>query len=241
MKEQIITPLQDTPQLRGDIIRACRTLTDLGFCIGTWGNVSVRVESGLLITPSRVNYDVMQPGDMVVVDWEGVRVSGHRPPSSEMQLHRLLLLRRPDLGCIVHTHSPYASGVACARKSIPVSVEDMAQIIGGEVKCAAYTPGGRHIDLAEAAWEAMGDTAAAVLLANHGPVVGGRDLAEAVVACQVLEKAAQLFIFANSLGGCTSISEEMVAEERYRYLHKYGKDEDAAAVTAVSGKNQNAL
>lgn len=219
-----VAPYSDSNVLRREIIDACRYLSDLGFCIGTWGNVSVRVEEGILLTPSRVNYDIMALNDLVIVDWNGIRISGTRPPTSEMQLHRILLQRRPDLGAIVHTHSPFASAVACAHKTIPVSSEDMGQIIGGEVRCTPYISGDKHIELAEAAYEAMGDQCTAVLLANHGPVVGGRDLAEAVVAARVLEKAAQMFIFANIIGGCIGIPEDGVANERYRYLFKYGRE-----------------
>lgn len=230
MNYKPIAPFQDNIGLRQNIISACLQLTDLGFCIGTWGNVSVRVEEGLLITPSRVDYGTMREEDLVVVSWDGVRIKGSRPASSEMHLHRLLLLKRPEMGAVVHTHSPYASAIACARKSLPVMVEDMAQIIGGEVRCAPYTPGGRHIELAEAACEALGNEATAVLLSNHGPVTCGCNLAEAVVASQVLEKAAQLYVLANSIGGCTSIPEDMVTEERNRYLFKYGKDEDKSSL-----------
>ena len=91
--------------------------------------------------------------------------------------------------------------------------------------------------LAEAAWEAMGENAAAVLLSNHGPVVGGRDLAEAVVAARVLEKAAQLFVISESIGGCTNIPSEMVNEERHRFLFKYGKEEACSAAGVALGKS----
>ena len=222
-----IEPFEDTTALRNEIIEACLFLCKIGFCIGTWGNISVRVEKGLLITPTRVDYDTMTPDDLVLVDWEGKILSEGKLPSSEMQLHRLLLLRRPDMAVVVHSHSPYASSVAAAGRSIPVCVDDMAQIIGDEVECASYVPGGRHFPLAEAACEAIGDISAAVLLMNHGPVVLGRNLHEAVVASQVLEKSAMMLIFAESIGGCKSIPEDMVKEERYRYLYKYGRKEDA--------------
>lgn len=227
MEYEPTMPIRDSIELRQEIIDACLFLTKIGFCIGTWGNISCRVEEGLLITPSRVDYETMTPDDFVVVDWDGTKVSGERLPSSEMHLHRMLMLRRPDFGAIIHSHSPYASSVAAACKSIPVSVDDMAQIIGDEVKCGGYVPGGRHQPLAEEACKTIGDHAMAVLLANHGPIVGGRNLQETLVACQVLEKAAMMFIHASMLGGCLSIPPEHVAEERYRYLFKYGKQADA--------------
>ena len=218
-------PLTDTPELRRSIIDGCRRLSDLGFCIGTWGNISVRVEGGLLITPSRLDYDVMRPEDLAVVSWKGEILDGCRQPSSETELHRLLLERRSDIGAIVHSHSPYASLVSVARRNLPVCIEDMAQIIGDTVNCTSYTPGGRHRALAEAACAAIGDQAMAVLLANHGPVVGGRDLAEALVASQVLEKAAQAYLGAEALGGAHAIEAECVREERHRYLFKYGMED----------------
>ena len=218
-------PVSDSNELRRAVIAACLRLSELGFCIGTWGNVSVRVTDGLLITPSRLDYSVMQPEDLVVVSWKGERLRGRRLPSSETELHRLLLERRPDLGAIVHSHSPYASALAAAHRDLPVCLEDMAQIIGGTVHCAAYTPGGRHRDLAEAAAAAIGNTAMAVLLANHGPIVGGRSLDEAVIAAQVLEKAARVHLYAEAVGGGHAIAPELVAEERHRYLFKYGKED----------------
>jgi L-fuculose-phosphate aldolase len=225
--ETVTAGIPDTTELRREIIAACLRLSELGFCIGTWGNVSVRLTDGLLITPSRMDYAIMQPEDLVVVAWTGERLRGHRVPSSEKELHRLLLQRRPDLGAIVHTHSPHASALAAAHRDLPVCLEDMAQIIGGVVRCTPYTPGGRHRALAEAGCAAIGPDAAAVLLANHGPIVGGRTLGEAVIAAQVLEKAARVFLLAESVGGARSIPAEQVAEERHRYFFKYGKEEPA--------------
>jgi L-fuculose-phosphate aldolase len=215
----------DSPALREEIVKACRDLIETGHVIGTWGNISARVEAGVLITPSRVDYQQMTPDDMVVVSWEGEKISGHRPPSSELDLHRLLLVNRPDLGAIVHTHSPYATALSCAHRGLPVCVEDMAQIIGGPVRCSEYVPGGHHRQLGEAAWAAMGPDVTAVLLANHGPVAGGRNLSEAVTAARVLEKAAFLYVTACQMGSCTEISADEVTEERNRFLFKYGKED----------------
>ena len=157
------------PELRDEVIRACCFLMDIGFVIGTWGNLGVRVKEGLLVTPSRIDFRTMIRDDLVLVSWEGRRIRGERLPSSESELHRMLLLKRPEMLVSVHSHSPYASAVSAMRRTMPVVLEDMSQIIGGEVHCAEYTPAGRHRSLAEAACESIGDVAAAVLLANHGP------------------------------------------------------------------------
>jgi L-ribulose-5-phosphate 4-epimerase len=231
MSQQPAIVHQDAMELRQAVIRTCRFMRDrLGYFVGTWGNISVRVGEGLLVTPSRMDYDAIAPEDLVVVGWEGGVVRGDRVPTSEVELHRRILRQRPDLGALVHSHSPWASVCACAHRSIPVLTDDMAEVIGGEVRCAPHVPAGRHRELAQAAAEHIGPDACAVLLGNHGVVAGGRDLAEAVIASQFVEKAAMILIQAEAIGGAKPIAEELWREERDRYLHKYGKPEDLAGV-----------
>ena len=137
MTQQAAPICRDSNELREAIIRTCLCMRDrLGYFVGTWGNISVRVEDGLLVTPSRMCYDAIVPDDLVVVGWEGGVVRGHRVPTSEMELHRQILRQRPDLGALVHSHSPWASVCACAHRSIPVLTDDVAEVIGGEVRCA---------------------------------------------------------------------------------------------------------
>ena len=216
------TCFEDTMELRKEVIATCLKLNALGLCIATWGNISVRLKEGLLITPSRMDYDAMCPEDLVVVDPDGRTLSGERLPSSETALHSALLRQRADIAVLIHSHALYASSLACAHCSLPIFVEDMAQIIGATVNCTGYVPGGRHQELAEAACQAIGPTAMAVLLANHGVIVGGSSLAEALTATLVLEKAARIQISVGS--GIQPIPDSQVAEERYRYLYKYGKE-----------------
>jgi L-fuculose-phosphate aldolase len=228
VKRQPVVPFPDTQSLRESVLETYRKLTDLGFILGTWGNISVRIEEGILVTPSRVSIEQMTLADLVTVTMAGERLGGKRLPSSEMHVHRLLLLERPDIGAFVHTHSPFATVVACCGRSIPVITEDMAQIIGGEVHCTTYTPAGRHLALAEEARRKIGPSAAALLLGNHGPIVGGRDLSEAIVASRVLEKASRVVILGEALGGAETIPAAKVEEERHRFLYKYGSEKDTA-------------
>jgi L-ribulose-5-phosphate 4-epimerase len=212
--------------IRRGIIDTYAKLSDMGYMIGTWGNVSVRIGEAFLITPSRVPTSEMRPADIVLVGLDGAVIEGSRLPSSEMELHRALYLRRRDIDALVHTHAPFASIMAAMHRPIPVVAEDMAQIIGGRVNCSEYSRGGMHEELGRKATQAIGDEAMAVLLANHGPIVGGRTLDEALVASAVLEKAAQCALFAAVLGGMREIAPEDVRAERDRFLYKYGTAQD---------------
>ena len=228
---------EDSLSLRRQVISACYYMRDrLGYFVGTWGNISVRIDQGLLVTPSRMRYEDVTTDDLAVVSWEGAKIKGERVPTSEMELHRQLLLERPDLGALIHSHSPFASLVACTHRSIPVLLDDMAEVIGGEVRCAAYVSAGRHRELAQAARQAIGPEACAVLLGNHGVVAGGRDLDEAIVAAQFVEKAAMILVQAAALGGAKPIPDELWREERYRYLYKYGTPADLADVLVPTPK-----
>lgn len=212
----------DSFELRTRIIQTCKEMSELGLCIATWGNISIRLGKNVLITPSRIDYDKMTEQDMVVVDPDGNKVAGDRLPSSETLLHCELLKSRPDIPVWIHSHAPNSSAFACRHEAIPVIAEDMAQIIGGTVNCSEYVPGGRHKELAEAAVLALHKEAAAVLLANHGVIVGGCSLEEALAATLVLEKAAGMMLC--GAGKVVPIPDELVKEERFRYLYKYGKE-----------------
>jgi L-fuculose-phosphate aldolase len=121
------------------IIEKCRLLEKMGYFVGTWGNISVRVPEGFIVTPSRVQYDAIQASDFVVVSMDGNLVAGHRLPSSEAEIHRAVLNKKSSVGAIIHSHSPYATAVSCLHRPIPPFVEDLAQIIGGQINCTRAT------------------------------------------------------------------------------------------------------
>lgn len=224
-------PFRDTTELRQAVIDTCFLMRDrLGFFIGTWGNISVRLEEGLLVTPTRANYEELRPEDLPVVSWEGVKLKGVMLPTSETELHRQLLLERTDLAALIHHHAPWSSVFASAQKSIPVVTDDMAMVVGGEVHCAEYFPAARHHDLARAVRTAIGPDAQAVLMSNHGAICGGRNLEEAVLCCQFVEKAAQVYLMGQLLGGVKPLAEASWREERDHYISKYGRAADLAGV-----------
>jgi len=211
--------------IKAAIIDTCRRLETMGYIVGTWGNVSVRVPEGLIVTPSKIGYDVLKTNDFVVVSAEGEVLAGQRLPSSETGVHRALLNQKGNVGAIIHTHSPCATAVSCLHRSIPAFVEDLAQMVGGAIRCTRYVPAGQHEKLAEEVANTIGEENA-VLLANHGVFCCGRDLEEAFVTCQIVEKAAQMMLLAGGLGPVIPIPDEFVRSERYRFLFKYGTPGD---------------
>ena len=211
--------------LKRSIIETCRRLEEVGHFVGTWGNVSARVPEGFIVTPSRIQYDLMTPDDLVTVSPEGVVVDGRRLPSSETEVHRLVLNTRDDVGAVIHSHSPCATAVSCVQRPIPPFVEDLVQIVGGVINCTRYVSSSHHKQLAEEAVANLGEVNA-VLLASHGVLCCGRDLAEAFVTCQIVEKAAFMMLSAAAIGPVTVIPEGEVAAERHRFLYKYGTKED---------------
>jgi L-fuculose-phosphate aldolase len=213
--------------IKKKIIRKCLLMEKMGFFVGTWGNMSIRVQEGMIITPSKVQYDLLRIEDFLTVSLDGAIVGGHRLPSSETELHRALYNKRDDIAAIIHSHSPYATALSCLHKPIPPFVEDLVQIVGGQIECTTYVPAGQHKRLGEETAKAIGHVSA-VLIGNHGVVCCGRNLDETFVTCQIVEKAAFMMLAAAAMGSVISIPEEYVRSERHRFLHKYGTKEDAS-------------
>ena len=211
---------------RQAIIDACLWLQDTGMVIGTWGNVSVRLdEETIMVTPSRIEYADLTLADMVIVDMAGNKVEGEHKPTSEMHVHRLIYAARPDVGAVVHCHPVYASAMCAAEHGIPVIFEEMSQMIGGEIPITAeYVNAGQHVRLGEVTAEALGDKNA-VLIRNHAPVCVGRDLKEALTCSQVTEKAAKCYLALRGGVEITTIPEAMVKAERHRFLYSYGHEQ----------------
>ncbi|MDK2888927.1 MAG: L-fuculose-phosphate aldolase [Thermoanaerobacter sp.] len=194
-----------------------------GLVTGTWGNLSARVprENLVVITPSGLPYATLQVRDMVVLDMNGQVVEGERRPSTEFQLHLAIYRARPDVYAVMHTHSVFASALAVARKPIPPILEDLAQTVGDGVPVASYARAGTE-ELARAAVEALGNRGA-VLLANHGVVGVGRNLEEAFMVCQIVEKSAKVYVWADLVGKPAILPPDEVQALRDSYLNSYSQ------------------
>lgn len=172
------------------IIDACRELQRRGLNQGTAGNVSVRSAGGFLITPTGKAYDSMKPADIVALDREG-GIVGKGRPSSEWRLHRDVYSRRPEVGAVVHTHSGFATTLACLREKIPAVHYMMAFFGGDDIRCSGYATYGTQ-ELSDRVLKAL-DGRKAALMGSHGLIVLGRDLAEALALTIEAENLAMLY------------------------------------------------
>jgi L-ribulose-5-phosphate 4-epimerase len=178
------------------VLEACRRIVAAGLVAGASGNVSRRVEGPdgvplVAITASQVPYHRLTAGDIVVIDFEGDPVEGEGVPSSETLAHLAVYRARPDVGAVVHTHSIYASALAVAGLEILPLIDEQVVILGGSVPVAEYATAGTQ-DLADKVAAALGE-GGAVLLRNHGVLGVGADLEEAAIACELVERLAQIY------------------------------------------------
>ncbi len=214
----------DCTEIRQKVIDTCNWLVRQGLVIGTWGNVSVRLADGnILITPSKVAYDIMTPEDLVVLAPDGKVVSGFRLSTSEREIHRGILNRRPDVNAVIHTHSAYAMACCAIDGGIPPISEEMAQLLGGGIPISyRFVPSEKHVELGQVICDSIGD-ANAVLIRNHGPVCCGKSLDEAMVCAQVVEKSAKMYLHIRQGGGVVEIEDQWVKAGRKYFLEAYGK------------------
>jgi L-fuculose-phosphate aldolase len=208
-------------------VSAGQRLLAEGLVARTWGNVSVRADADhMLITPSGRAYEGMAPEDIVPVNLRTGSYDGSLKPSSEGKLHAEIYRTRSEIQAVIHTHQMNASTVAAARREVPPILDDMVQIIGPTVRVADYALPSTNKIVRVTVKALRGRMAA--LMANHGAVCLGRNLDEAFVVCQVLEKACKAFIEAEFLGGAKSINRFEAFLMHQVYLRKYSalKDEN---------------
>ncbi|KFB70209.1 class II aldolase/adducin family protein [Candidatus Accumulibacter vicinus] len=189
---------------RQQLIDSARCMQAAGLNRGTAGNLSVRVEGtgadaggDFLITPTGMAYDSLLTADIVHMRRDG-SCRGHRRPSSEWRFHRDLYAARADAGAILHAHSPFATSIACLRRDIPPFHYMIARFGGDNVRCAAYATFGTQA-LSDAVLLAIVNRRAC-LLANHGMLVLGDDLQQAIDLGIELETLCEQYWRACQLG-----------------------------------------
>jgi len=220
------------PEVRAAIVEAAQRLQRVGLLSLTAGNVSVRVEDELMaITPTGMPYDEIEPQDIVITDLGGTVVEGHRRPSSELPFHSAVLRARPDIGAVVHTHSLYATTLAILGRTIPAVHYVIASLDLSMVPLVPYSTYGSD-ELAKGITVALGGGGKAALLANHGALALGRDLAEAARGAELLEFLATVYHHALAVGEPVVLPDEEIEVVRDRH-RDYGQPDRTRAAPAA--------
>jgi len=203
--------------LRDAIVVTARAMNVTGINRGKAGNVSARIEGGFLITPTAIPYDLTTADDIAAVSDSG-ESSGRRVPSSEWQFHREIYRRRSDLHAIVHTHSPFATTLACLDRGIP-AFHYMVAIAGGkDIRCAPYATFGTD-ELADYAVAALAGRKAC-LLSHHGMIACDATLDSALALAIEVETLAEMYWRALQIGEPTVLSDMEMEKVLAKLAHR---------------------
>ncbi|MBS6768129.1 MAG: L-ribulose-5-phosphate 4-epimerase [Clostridium sp.] len=222
-------------ELKKKVYEANMELPRRGLITYTWGNVSeIDRDTGyFVIKPSGVDYDKLRPEDMVVMDLEGKRIEGTLNPSSDTPTHLELYKKYPEIGGVVHTHSPEATSWAQAGRDIPLYGTTHADYFYGSIPCArSLTPeeiGGEYerntgLVIIET-FEQRGLNpmhTPGVLCTNHGPFTWGKDAAEAVHNAVVLEEVARMAIRTELLNPQVQPAPDSIRDKHF--FRKHGEN-----------------
>ncbi len=202
------------------LLSIARKLSELGLNKGTSGNCSVRFDEGFLVTPSGMAVQEMTPRDMVYMDFNGQAEKGKKP-SSEWRFHRDILKNRPDMGAVIHTHSMFATTMACLHKEIP-PFHYMIAVAGGDtIRCAPYALFGTQA-LSDHAVSALHERKAC-LLANHGMIALGKDLGDALAVAVEVENLCEQYWRLLQITANPSLLSEAQMCEVFQQFKGYGK------------------
>ncbi|MFB0992543.1 MAG: aldolase, partial [Rhodospirillales bacterium] len=185
---------------RDQIVRLAKSMFERGLTFGSSGNISARVDDGWLMTPTGSTMGTLDPAKISKLDNDGEHISGDKP-TKESFLHQVMYEKRPGTGAVVHLHSTHSVAVSCLsdinKKNVlpPITAYYVMKI--GTLPLIPYFPPG-DLDLAKAVREMASDHHA-LLLANHGPVVAGKSLEDAVYAMEELEETAKLFLMLKNM------------------------------------------
>ena len=225
---------QADAELRAAVIRGCRELTRLGLTYGTSGNASLRRDSSsFFVSPTGMAYETLQPDDVPLVTLGG-RWFGRCEPSSEWRFHRDIMAARREVGAIVHAHSRYATALACTGSGIPPFHYMVAVAGGADIRCASYHTFGTQ-ELSNAALRAL-EGRKACLLAHHGLIATGRDLAAALKLAGEVESLAAQYCAARALGNVGLLDEGEMQRvlERFR---TYGSQDAVDPALTCGGEH----
>ena len=205
-----------TAALAAKVLATARAMNDCGINRGSAGNVSARCEGGFIITPTGMAYGSCAAADMTRVGADGTAsADSRRKPSSEWRFHRDIYAARPEADAVVHTHSPFATALACQEQGVPAFHYMVARFGGADVRCADYATFGTQ-ELSDAIIRAL-DGRCACLMAHHGMVVFGRDADHALDLAVELETLCEQYWRVLQLGA----PKLLAADEMMRVLAKF--------------------
>lgn len=206
---------------RRAVVAALAELAERGLNIGTSGNVSLRVPDGLLVSPSGIPAEELRPGDVVELGEDGAVREGRLRPTSEWRFHRDVLAARPEVGAVVHVHSPHATALACLRRPIPPFHYLVALAGGRDIRVADYATFGTQA-LSDNVVAALADRTAC-LMANHGLLALGADLPRAVALAREVENLARQYLLAWQTGAEPVLLSEAEMGEVLGRIASYGQ------------------
>ena len=205
---------------REQLLKIAQKLIATGLNKGTAGNASVRCEGGFLVTPSGMAVEGMTPASMVKMQFDG-SFELDKIPSSEWRFHRDILQSRTDINAVVHTHSMFATTLACLHKDIP-PFHYMIAVVGGDtIRCAPYALFGSQA-LSDNALAALIDRKAC-LLANHGMIALGRDLDDALAVTVEVENLCEQYWRILQVNPNPPLLNEAEMREVFQQFKGYGK------------------
>lgn len=202
--------MKNIEQIKDEIIKYGKTIDSKNFSPGTSGNISVRNGDKIIITASGVSNGNLSYDDLVVIDFDGNVLDSGKKASSEKLLHIEFYKKRPDIKAIIHVHPTFLSSFAAARKALdePIMAENVYYF--GKIPLADYAmPSSKKLVEKTAKYF---DNYNAVLMANHGFIVGDTELLEAYLKLELAESYAQVVLNAKLLGGAVLLSKKEVAE-----------------------------
>jgi L-fuculose-phosphate aldolase len=207
---------------RESVVAYGQRMSAAGLTTGSGGNLSVinRKRGWIAVSPTGVPYEELNPGDVPLVDLAGTIVDGGLNPSSELAFHLIIYNNRADVGAVVHTHSVYASAMACLRREIP-PIHYLIGFAGRKVPVAPYATFGTNA-LARGLMETLGSEFNGVLLANHGVVTVGSDLRWAFTAAESVEYVARLCLITSGAGEPEYLSDDEMARVIKKF-ESYGR------------------
>jgi L-ribulose-5-phosphate 4-epimerase len=210
--------------LREQLVQLHRALPALGLVVWTSGNLSARLPSAeFLIKPSGLHFDQLGPETMVRCAADGRPLETHLQPSSDTATHAYIYRALPEVGAIVHTHSPYATAWAAVGRPIPCVLTAMADEFGGEIPVAGFAViGGEEIG-EEVVRTLSGHRSPAVLLQNHGVFALGKAPEAALKAAVMCEDVAKTVWLAQQLGQPRPIAQADIDRLYARYQGVYGQ------------------